>query len=103
MFSQSLSRGSTEAQLALQKFTNYLEAEAEQGRISKSLEKKVLGSYAHIFIYKYIVSYYKHVFLHKTTDVLIESLTDTLTEHPEFVSVARTGLGGINSILPGNK
>lgn len=44
MFSQSLARGSNEAQLALQKFTNFLEMEAEQGRISRALEKKVLGN-----------------------------------------------------------
>ncbi|PSN35647.1 hypothetical protein C0J52_18079 [Blattella germanica] len=40
MFSQSLNR---EAQEALQKFTTFLEAEAEQGHMSRSLEKKVLG------------------------------------------------------------
>jgi len=28
----------------LQKFTSFLEAEAEQGRISSNLEKKVLGT-----------------------------------------------------------
>lgn len=43
MFTQSLTRGSTEAQQALQKFTNFLEMEAEQGHISRALEKKVLG------------------------------------------------------------
>ncbi|XP_054280098.1 uncharacterized protein LOC128998124 [Macrosteles quadrilineatus] len=69
MFSQSLTRGSSEAQEALQKFTGFLEAEAENGRISRSLEKKVL-------------------------DVLIASLTDTLSEHPELVGAARAGLGG---------
>ncbi|XP_063230550.1 uncharacterized protein LOC134535407 [Bacillus rossius redtenbacheri] len=58
MFSQSLTRGSAEAQEALQKFTSFLEAEAEQGHISRSLEKKVL-------------------------DVLIASLMDTLTERPQ--------------------
>lgn len=35
--------GSVEAQEALQKFTDFLEAEAQSGRISRSLEKKVLG------------------------------------------------------------
>jgi hypothetical protein len=35
--------GSAEAQEALQKFTSFLEAEAEEGHISRSLEKKVLG------------------------------------------------------------
>lgn len=37
--------GSSEAQDALQKFTGFLEAEAESGRISRSLEKKVLGTF----------------------------------------------------------
>lgn len=37
--------GSSEAQEALQKFTGFLEAEAENGRISRSLEKKVLGEF----------------------------------------------------------
>ncbi|XP_068910270.1 uncharacterized protein [Tenebrio molitor] len=68
MFTQSLTRGSAEAQQALQKFTNFLEVEAEQGHISRALEKKVL-------------------------DVLIASLSDTLTEHPELLSVARESLG----------
>lgn len=43
MFTQSLTRGSAEAQAALQKFTNFLETEAEEGHISRALEKKVLG------------------------------------------------------------
>ncbi|XP_022919895.1 uncharacterized protein [Onthophagus taurus] len=59
MFTQSLTRGSSEAQRALEKFTLFLETEANQGRISRGLEKKVL-------------------------DVLIASLTDTLNEHPEL-------------------
>ncbi|KAI4460218.1 cytochrome b561/ferric reductase transmembrane [Holotrichia oblita] len=59
MFTQSLTRGSLEAQQSLQKFTTFLENEAEQGRISRALEKKVL-------------------------DVLIAALTDTLSEHPEL-------------------
>ncbi|KDR08521.1 hypothetical protein L798_01041 [Zootermopsis nevadensis] len=76
MFSQSLNRGSAEAQEALQKFTSFLEAEAEQGHISRSLEKKVL-------------------------DVLIASLSDTLAEHPQLLSVAREGLleGSGNQLL----
>lgn len=45
MFTQGLTRGSVEAQQALRKFTAFLEAEAEQGHISKSLEKKVLGKF----------------------------------------------------------
>lgn len=59
MFTQSMTRGSTEAQKSLQKFTTFLENEAELGHISRALEKKVL-------------------------DVLIAALTDTLNEHPEL-------------------
>jgi hypothetical protein len=36
--------GNAEAQEALQEFTSFLEAEAEQGHISRSLKKKVLGT-----------------------------------------------------------
>ncbi|XP_074027772.1 uncharacterized protein isoform X2 [Leptinotarsa decemlineata] len=68
MFTQSLTRGSAEAQEALQKFTNFLELEAAQGHISRALEKKVL-------------------------DVLIASLSDTLTEHPELLAAARQSMG----------
>uniref|UniRef100_A0A8D9B0D6 Uncharacterized protein n=1 Tax=Cacopsylla melanoneura TaxID=428564 RepID=A0A8D9B0D6_9HEMI len=64
MFAQSLSHGNSEAQDALQKFTSFLENEVDQGRISRTLEKKVI-------------------------DILIASLTDTLNDHPEFLSAAR--------------
>ncbi|XP_046630241.1 uncharacterized protein LOC124310398 isoform X1 [Neodiprion virginianus] len=69
MFAQSLARGSAQVQEAIQKFTSFLEAEAAQGRISIPLEKKIL-------------------------DVLIASLSDTLTKHPDLVPTAREGLGG---------
>ncbi|XP_072160570.1 uncharacterized protein [Bemisia tabaci] len=72
MFTQTLRRSSAEAQEALQKFTDFLESEAEQGRISRTLEKKVL-------------------------DVLVAALTDTLNEHPELTSAAREGFGRDNS------
>lgn len=49
MFTQSLTRGNAEAQKALQKFTGFLESEAEQGHISRALEKKVLGLFPPIF------------------------------------------------------
>ncbi|KAI5728512.1 hypothetical protein M8J77_017222 [Diaphorina citri] len=64
MFAQSLSHGNSEAQDALQKFTSFLENEVDQGRISRTLEKKVI-------------------------DILIASLSDTLNDHPEFLSAAR--------------
>lgn len=44
MFSQSLSKGSEEAQVALQRLTSFLEAEGAKGRISPALQKKVLGN-----------------------------------------------------------
>lgn len=68
MFRQSLTKGSPEAQDSLQKFTDFLENEAQSGRISKTLEKKVL-------------------------DVVIASLSDVLTQNPELVGVARESLG----------
>lgn len=43
MFSQSLSKGSEEAQIALQRLTTFLESEGSSGRISPALQKKVLG------------------------------------------------------------
>ncbi|XP_024944612.1 uncharacterized protein LOC107271631 isoform X2 [Cephus cinctus] len=43
MFSQALTRGSNYAQDILQKFTVFLETEAAEGRITRTLEKKVLG------------------------------------------------------------
>lgn len=51
MFTQSLTHGSAEAQQSLQKFTNFLEAEASQGHISRALEKKVLGKIHVIVVY----------------------------------------------------
>ncbi|XP_025412736.1 uncharacterized protein LOC112685161 isoform X2 [Sipha flava] len=64
MFNQGLFIGGSEAQESLQKFTDFLENEASQGRISRALEKKIL-------------------------DLLITSLSDTLTEHPELMSAAK--------------
>lgn len=42
MFSQSLVRGSEEAQVALQRLTGFLESEGTHGRISPALQKKIL-------------------------------------------------------------
>ena len=68
MFSQSLVRGSEQAQHALQKLTGFLEAESENGRISPALQRKVL-------------------------DVLLLALSDTLAENPELLNAARNALG----------
>lgn len=59
MFTQSLTRASLEAQQSLQKFTTFLENEAEQGRISRALEKKVLGKYRNfqIIVLKHFIRY----------------------------------------------
>lgn len=43
MFSQSLSKGSEEAQMALQRLGGFLQTEGAKGRISPALQKKVLG------------------------------------------------------------
>lgn len=43
MFTQSLTHGSEESQTALQKLTEFLENEGKHGRISPSLQKKILG------------------------------------------------------------
>lgn len=43
VFSQSLARGSSDAQVALQRFVSFLEKEARLGQISRGLEKKIIG------------------------------------------------------------
>lgn len=45
MFTQSLTTGSEESQIALQKLTEFLEKEGKHGRISASLQKKILGEF----------------------------------------------------------
>uniref|UniRef100_A0A6B2EB59 Putative conserved secreted protein n=1 Tax=Phlebotomus kandelakii TaxID=1109342 RepID=A0A6B2EB59_9DIPT len=55
MFSQSLTKGSEHAHIALQRLTEFLESEGNYGRISPSLQKKVL-------------------------DVLLAALSDTLAD-----------------------
>lgn len=67
MFAQSLTKGSEPAQTALQRLTNFLEAEGAQGRISPALQKKIL-------------------------DVLLAALSDTLAEHPKLLNAARSHL-----------
>uniref|UniRef100_U5EQF7 Putative e3 ubiquitin-protein ligase n=1 Tax=Corethrella appendiculata TaxID=1370023 RepID=U5EQF7_9DIPT len=68
MFTQSLTRNSETAQTALQKLTGFLELEGAQGRISPTLQKKIL-------------------------DVLLAALSDTLAENPELLTSARLALG----------
>lgn len=82
MFTQGLTRGSAEAQQALQKFTKFLETEAEQGHISRTLEKKVLGMQPNI--HNQIFRLHDLIWF---ADVLIASLTDTLSEHPEIHTI----------------
>ncbi|CRK95109.1 CLUMA_CG008587, isoform A [Clunio marinus] len=64
MFTQSLTHGSEESQDALQKLTQFLDNEGKNGRISPTLQKKVL-------------------------DVLLAALSDTLSENPEVMEKAR--------------
>lgn len=80
MFSQSLTRGSDQAQNALQRLTGFLESEGIHGRISPALQKKIL-------------------------DVLLAALSDTLVEHPELLKSASNGLGGrvLNNKISSNK
>ncbi|CAH0558949.1 unnamed protein product [Brassicogethes aeneus] len=66
MFVQGLTNGNLQSQRSLQKFTNFLEQEAEKGHISRNLEKKVL-------------------------DILIASLSDTLIEQPEILNASQQG------------
>jgi len=44
--------GGSEAQESLQKFTDFLETEASRGRISRALEKKILGKTVNIQQYE---------------------------------------------------
>lgn len=69
MFAQALAKGSEPAQEALQKFIGFIEIEASQGRISPSLQKKVI-------------------------DVLMTALSDTIAEHPDLLVMARAYLEG---------
>lgn len=43
MFSQSLTKGSEQAQISLQRLTTFLETEGATGQISPQLLKKILG------------------------------------------------------------
>lgn len=68
MFSQALLKESPQAQDALQKFIAFIEVEAAQGRISATLQRKVI-------------------------DVLMAALSDTMAEHPELLVMAKAYLG----------
>ncbi|XP_029342380.1 uncharacterized protein LOC100166244 isoform X3 [Acyrthosiphon pisum] len=78
MFNQGLFIGGSEAQESLQKFTDFLETEASRGRISRALEKKIL-------------------------DLLITSLSDTLTEHPELMAAAKEGFSKYLDAYPNSE
>jgi len=75
MFSQSLNQGSDEAQIALQRLTNFLENEGAHRRISPALQRKVL-------------------------DVLLAALSDTLNENPDMMAAAKQALGSYLNKLP---
>ncbi|KAL4132131.1 hypothetical protein QTP88_009340 [Uroleucon formosanum] len=78
MFNQGLFIGGSEAQESLQKFTDFLETEASRGKISRALEKKIL-------------------------DLLITSLSDTLTEHPELMAAAKEGFSKYLDTYPNSE
>ncbi|PZC86599.1 hypothetical protein B5X24_HaOG206160 [Helicoverpa armigera] len=61
MFSQSLSRDPASARSATRRFMAFLELQAERGQLSRTIEKKVL-------------------------DLMIAALTDTISDHPEYLS-----------------
>lgn len=44
MFFQSLTTGSQQAQVALQRLTSFLENEGTEGRVSPVLQKRILGN-----------------------------------------------------------
>lgn len=59
MFTQSLTKGSEQAHLSLQRLTSFLEAEGESGQISSQLQKKILGMFTSILIDLFIHSFKK--------------------------------------------
>ncbi|XP_045447064.1 uncharacterized protein LOC123655294 [Melitaea cinxia] len=73
LFSQSLLREPAPARAAAQRLASLLEREAERGRLSRTIQKRVL-------------------------DVMMAALTDTISDHPELLQ-ARDGLG----IAPSNR
>lgn len=75
MFTQSLTRGSEPAQNALEKLTVFLETEGTNGRISASLQKKIL-------------------------DVIMAALAETLSENPDLMKAARAALGNYLEKIP---
>lgn len=95
MFSQSLTRGSEQAQEALQRLTGFLESEGAHGKISPALQKKVLGKFPFRIKFMLILL---HIF--RPVDVLLAALSDCLAEHPELVPIARIGLGNTFDDLP---
>lgn len=75
MFTQSLTRGSEPAQIALEKLTAFLETEGTHGRISPALQKKIL-------------------------DVLLAALADILADNPKLMKAARVALGSHMEKIP---
>lgn len=100
MFAQSLSKGSEEAQVALQRLTSFLEVEGASGRISPALQKKVLGKLLTIDLKQLLLN---ETIIHSLfcfpsaiviTDVLLVALSDCLAENPQLIATARLSLGG---------
>lgn len=99
MFAQSLSKGSEEAQIALQRLTTFLEAEGTSGRISPALQKKVLGTFnfdrnAKLNLRLMVTFFFSFLSL----DVLLVALSDCLAENPQLVAAARLSLADTSQL-----
>ena len=98
MFEESLTKGSGQAQVALQRLTTFLETEGAKDRISPALQKKVLGNYC-----KPNRNFTQNANLNdkrSPPDVLLAALSDCLTEHPGLIPAAKASLGSAIDRLP---
>lgn len=115
MFFQSLTTGSQQAQVALQRLTTFLENEGTEGRVSPVLQKRILGNAIlfRLFLINMLLKNYSSplfwtAFLNTNllykifvfADVLLTALSDCLAEHPDLLPAARDGLGAALEKLP---
>lgn len=84
MFTQSLTHGSEESQVALQKLTEFLEREGKHGKISANLQKKILGNFSYFCTFFIFIKNFE-----SSPDVLLAALSDTLSENPEIMEKVR--------------
>lgn len=97
MFYQSLSSGSKQAQETLQRLTEFLEYEGNEGRVAPMMQKRILGKGIFTFFFIIMLTIILFFFC---LDVLLAALADCLTEHPELLSAAQKGLGAAIEQLP---